>query len=273
MFASQLGKLKRAVRRKTAVVGQAIVRGAMLPGMAIRPRIDVLKRHAAALTQDLLGRALPDAERWTKASLVRCRGPWCLRCGHSSTRQLPIAIGCPYCLQNQGVLDGVCRVGRYQDGCAGLVLALKFHRWWELARPLGRRLGWTLRAHVGAGRVAGSVVVPVPMPFLRRWKRGIDHAAMLAQEVAKSGDASYYQALWRHGGAGQAGASRSARQRANARGWHLHLRARARLRGRDVILVDDVLTTGRTAQIAGALLRRAGATSVMLGVIAVTDST
>jgi len=245
----------------------------MLLGMAIRPRIDVLKRHASAFTEGVLGRDLPDAERWTRASLVRCRGPWCLRCGHSAPRPLSITEGCPYCLQTRGVLDGVCRVGQYQDGCAALVLALKFRRWWELARPLGQRLAWSLRAHIGAGRVSQSVVVPVPMPLIRRWKRGIDHAGMLAQEVARVCDATYYRALWRRGSVAQAGASRTARHRATARGWHVHLCARSRLQGRDVVLVDDVLTTGRTARIAGGLLREAGARSVTLGVIAVADST
>ena len=38
------------------------------------------------------------------------------------------------------------------------------------------------------------------------------------------------------------------------------------------MLVDDVLTTGRTASIAGRLLRQAGAASVTLAVVAVTDS-
>jgi predicted amidophosphoribosyltransferase len=37
------------------------------------------------------------------------------------------------------------------------------------------------------------------------------------------------------------------------------------------VLVDDVLTTGRTARIAGRLLKQAGATSVTLAVVAVTD--
>jgi ComF family protein len=261
------------VDRNTAVVGDVVICCAMLSRMAIRPRTDVLKRHAVAVAQDIVGRALPDAERWTKASLIRCRGPWCLRCGHSAQRHIPITDGCPHCQENQGVLDGVCRVGSYQDGCAGLVLALKFRRWWELSRPLGQRLAWTLRAQCGAERVAQSVVVPVPMPLIRRWKRGIDHAAILAREVAQAADASFYRALWRRGGSGQAGASRSARQRASARGWHLHLRARERLRGRNVILVDDVLTTGRTARIAGGLLRQAGASTITVAVIAVADRT
>jgi predicted amidophosphoribosyltransferase len=48
--------------------------------------------------------------------------------------------------------------------------------------------------------------------------------------------------------------------------------ARRALRGRHVVLIDDVLTTGRTAGIAARLLRRAGAASIEVGVIAVTEN-
>ncbi|MDP6986451.1 MAG: phosphoribosyltransferase family protein [Phycisphaerales bacterium] len=235
-------------------------------------RLIILKRHAAATAEDWLGRALPDAERWTRACLIRCRGPYCRRCGHSGTRRYSVQAGCPVCIHRPAVLEGVCRVGRYGGGCAQLVLALKFRRWWELARPLGHRLAWAVRAECGADFLRGAIVVPTPMPVIRRWRRGIDHAAMLGREVAAAGGAAYSAALWRSRGVGQAGAARSVRLRASRRGWHLHLKAPSRLRGRDVVLVDDVLTTGRTARIAGRLLRQAGAASVTLAVVAVTDS-
>ncbi|HCA38175.1 MAG: phosphoribosyltransferase family protein [Phycisphaerales bacterium] len=239
--------------------------------MSRHDRRTTLKRRVAAVAEDWLGRALPDAERWTRASLVRCRGPYCLRCGHSSPQRYSVREGCPVCIDRRGVLDGVCRVGRYRGGCAQLVLALKFRRWWELARPLGSRLAWSVRAERGADCLRGAVVVPVPMPLIRRWRRGIDHAALIGREVASAGGAAYYAAMWRSRGAGQAGAARSTRLRASSHGWHLHLKAPSRLRGREVVLVDDVLTTGRTARIASRLLKQAGATSVTLAVVAVTD--
>jgi len=116
-----------------------------------------------------------------------------------------------------------------------------------------------------------ALVVPVPMPLSRRGRRRVDHADLLARAVACGLGARYRRALWRLSGRSQSGRSRSARLRASRRGWHLHPFAGQRLRGERVVLVDDVLTTGRTAAIAAGMLQRAGAADVTLAVVAVRD--
>ena len=175
------------------------------------------------------------------------------------------------CLHKPGVVDGICRVGRYQGGCGQLVCALKFQGWWELARPLGQRLAHAVQAECGGDYLRRALVTPVPMPPLRRWRRGIDHADLLARETAREGGARYRRLLWRLTGSTQAGLARSQRLAARASGWHLHASASKRLQGSDVVLVDDVLTTGRTASIAARHLRRGGAASVRLAVVAVRE--
>lgn len=227
--------------------------------------------QTARVVEAWLGRRLPDAERWVRANLIDARGPWCQRCGHSCLESRSPLQGCDLCLHKSGVADGVCRVGRYQGGCGQLVCGLKYQGWWELARPLGQRLAHAVRAECGGDYLRRALVTPVPMPPLRRWRRGIDHADLLARETAREGGARYHRLLWRLTGSPQAGLARSQRLAARASGWHLHASASKRLPGSDVVLVDDVLTTGRTASIAARLLRQAGAASVRVAVVAVRE--
>ena len=124
---------------------------------------------------------------------------------------------------------------------------------------------------VGGDFFRSALVTPVPMPPLRRWQRGIDHADLLARETAREGGARYCRLLWRLAGRPQARLTRSQRLAAKVGGWHLHAFASKRLPGSDVVLVDDVLTTGRTASIAARLLRQGGAASVRLAVVAVRE--
>ncbi|MCP4760064.1 MAG: ComF family protein [Planctomycetes bacterium] len=180
--------------------------------------------------------------------------------------------GCQQCDAESAVLEGVVRVGAYAGGCAELVQSLKYGGWWELAKPLGRRLGWALRAQLGAGLACEVVVVPMPSTLRRRLKRGFNPAGLIADAAAIEMRAVRARLLWRSHGRAQAGRSRSARLAMTARGWHVYPRARKLLRGRSVILIDDVLTTGRSVRIAGGFLQRAGAASVQVGVVAVTEN-
>ncbi|MDP7071209.1 MAG: phosphoribosyltransferase family protein [Phycisphaerales bacterium] len=160
----------------------------------------------------------------------------------------------------------------YTGGCVDLVRALKYEGWWELARPLGQRLGRAIRSNCTPGQARAAAVVAMPSTWARRWRRGFNPASLIAEAAAAEMGATRLDLLWRTHGAAQAGQARSARLRATSRGWHLYPMARRALRGRHVVLIDDVLTTGRTAGIAARLLRRAGAASIEVGVIAVTEN-
>ena len=103
-----------------------------------------------------------------------------------------------------------------------------------------------------------TVVTSVPMPLKRRRARGIDHGMELAVRVATGLACAYRPLLFRVGGARtQRGLSR-ARRLTNLQGTLMC----DRLQGEDILLVDDVLTTGATAQACAQLLQQAGAGSV-----------
>jgi len=126
----------------------------------------------------------------------------------------------------------------------------------DLSRPLGH----LLRAFLRKARPAADLVVPVPLHPRRRAERGHDQTALLARHVADElGIPCNASALQRtaHGPA-QATLTR----RARLEGAALKFRAPRRLDGKRVLLVDDVITTGATAEACRAVLLEAGATSV-----------
>ncbi|MCH2149435.1 MAG: hypothetical protein MK095_08390, partial [Phycisphaerales bacterium] len=135
---------------------------------------------------------LGDWMGWSRAPLghepvlVDPTACWCARCGAS----MPDAAaatgidgsGCNRCRRGQVPFDGVVRLGIWEGELRQLVLGLKYAAWWEVAEPLGKLLAMRMWPLLGRNRQP-AFVVPMPMPLLRRWSRGLDHAALLAASM------------------------------------------------------------------------------------------
>ena len=202
----------------------------------------------------------------------------CPACGRSAPA-LRFGRGCPRCVGPDAARDalrwsgtrggaarralrGVVAAWPYAGTARDLVLALKFHGRPEAARPLG----WALTEVLQAARIPGDLVVPVPLSRRRRLQRGYNQAALLARCVARGlGRASHMHGLVRRRhDRPQSGLSGSAR-RVGPRGAFV---ARERVvRERCILLVDDVLTSGATAQACATALRAAGAQAVTAAVV------
>ncbi len=119
-----------------------------------------------------------------------------------------------------------------------------------------------------------DVVMPVPLHHRRLWARRFNQSAILAGDLAVELDLDYWpQTLVRQRAtAAQVGLTRDQRQR-NLRGaFAVHADRTAEVFGRSVLLVDDVITTGTTAQACARVLKRAGARRVDVVALAmVTD--
>jgi ComF family protein len=107
-----------------------------------------------------------------------------------------------------------------------------------------------------------ALLVPVPLHRWRLWRCGYNQAALLAQALAaRTGAELAIDALNRvKPTPPSAGMGRAALAK-NVRGV-FSVRDRRRIKGRHVVLVDDVLTTGATADAWARVLRRGGAASV-----------
>ncbi len=150
---------------------------------------------------------------------------------------------------------------------------LKFHDRTELARPLALALARAVRASGGPAAAAGAAVhglVPIPLSPARLAERGYNQSLLLARQLSRLLGLPLEEALLQRpiDTAHQPGLSREQRA-ANLRGaFWADSREHRRLAGRDLALVDDVLTTGATTAEAARELLRAGARSVAVWVVA-----
>jgi ComF family protein len=151
-----------------------------------------------------------------------------------------------------------------------LLAEFKFHGRIEHAPALLQPLHARLREDATATPPADLRVLPVPLARERLRERGYNQAWELARRLARAhGLAARADILFRVRETGhQLGLPRTAR-RANLRGaFVVTPRHAAWVRGARLALVDDVLTTGATAEAAARALRAAGAAEVRVWVIA-----
>lgn len=153
----------------------------------------------------------------------------------------------------------------YEGVARRIVHAFKFRGHDILAARAGSLMAASARAAGLDDRL--DAVTPVPSTARRNRERGFDPGALLAGEVARRLGRPYRAYLSRMREAPPQSTVPAAQRRENVRGAFA---ASPRARGRRVLLVDDVLTTGATLFEAARALRAAGAVDVDLLVLART---
>lgn len=154
-------------------------------------------------------------------------------------------------------------VARYEEAARRLVQRLKYEDAPELATAMGRMM-----ARAGAGLLAeADVVVPVPLHPWRLWRRRFNQAMALARVAAAARDPGAplpcEPSLARvRRTRPQVGLSRAQRAENLQGAFRVPSEARGLIAGRRVVLVDDVITTGATANAAARALLRGGARAV-----------
>ena len=141
----------------------------------------------------------------------------------------------------------------YDDITRGLAIRLKYGRKVGLAKTMAHYMAPFLR-----DLPADSQLVPVPLHRRRLWQRGFNQAGLLASELSRRSGLPVAHALVRAKKTPPLkGMSRQQRRRTVAGAFRV--RDGANLKGRTVVLVDDVLTTGSTAESCARAMLRAGA--------------
>jgi len=186
-------------------------------------------------------------------------GDYCERCAHDVGPAEADEFGCAHCRARRFPWSRSVRLGSYQDDLALWIQEAKFARNRRLAIDLGRLLGIAardagfLRDAAAAGRP--PLVIPMPTTLRRRVARGIDHAGLIASGAARELGLRTSQPLTRHHRPSQRSVAPS--QRASNVAGSFTCRCPARIAGRDLLLIDDVTTTGATLRAAARALLRA----------------
>ncbi|MBR0647062.1 ComF family protein [Roseomonas hellenica] len=186
--------------------------------------------------------------------------PLCRRCGVPFAQATEAGAGglCPRCVASPPVFAVARAALRYDEGAKRLILPLKHGGRVELALPLARQM-----ARAGAGMLAqADVLVPVPPHRLRLLARRYDQAALLARHLARLSGLPWLPRGLRRVRRTMALADLGAAARARLVAGAFALTREGSVTGRHVVLVDDVVTSGATAEACARVLLAGGAASV-----------
>lgn len=186
----------------------------------------------------------------------------CMKCGASAVQA---AVDCPWCRRHHLQFDAVVPLGRYRDRLRRVVLQMKQPQHEPLSWSMGRLLAHARRDALGGLRA--DLVVAIPMHWTRRFMRAVNSPDVLAACVAAELGIPLQRTLLRTRNTKLQRELRVEDRFRNLRGA-FNLRPGYDLGGARVLLVDDILTTGATANAAAMALRAAGAAAVAVAVLA-----
>ena len=223
----------------------------------------------------LCGRGTRDGQAICQSCLqeiVHGPGPSCPRCGRSLASQ-PYLDGqplhCPFCVGKPWAFSKARSIGPYDGALRLAVHRLKFRGQQNFGRILGDVLYRSADAEWWAGV---DCIVPVPLHPDRLKQRGFNQAEIVAGQLATSADKPMRQILIRHVSTHpQTGLSQRQRQQ-NVQGAFCIALGQGRwVKGKRLLVVDDVMTTGSTLDACARVLLHAGAADVRVATLAITN--
>lgn len=249
-------------RLPTRLGGGSMLRVKLLEPVA--PLIDLIYPPRCPLCGDgLAAQAGLCAACWSTLAIPG--EPCCALCQRPFPGGAAEGTICAPCLAEPPRHDGIAAGTLYNEASRKLVLAFKHGRRIALAPMLARIVAARLPPLEGEW-----LAVPVPLHRWRLWRRGFNQSALLAQEIARASGANLLvDGLVRRkptpvlGGLG-----RKARARALSGAIAANPHRTERLKAAQVVLVDDVMTSGATTNACVSALKRAGARKVIVACFA-----
>jgi len=168
------------------------------------------------------------------------------------------ATTCGICLAKPPRIARTRAAVAYGDLSRGLAIRLKYGRKVAVARTMARYMG-PLVANGG-----DPVLIPVPLHRFRLWMRGFNQSALVARELSRRLELRTEPLALKRVKRTPALRGMSPMQRRKTVSGAFMVRDKAAVEGKTVILIDDVLTTGSTAEACARTLQRAGAARVEL---------
>lgn len=184
--------------------------------------------------------------------------PWCAACNIPFAHDRGADARCDACLGDPPRHAGIRAAVAYGDVARTVALRLKYGRRTAFAETVGRQMARLLPE-------GADLLVAVPLHRWRLWSRGFNQAALIAASIARATGVPHDPLLLRRARATPPlrGMGPKARARAVAGAFRV-ADPMARLRGKSIVLVDDVHTSGATTAGCTAVLLRGGAASVTI---------
>jgi len=189
-----------------------------------------------------------------RQSLSRITPPLCPRCG----RPQPSGILCPGCVSWQAEIDGIRSPFRFDGVIRQAIHQLKYQNLRALVAPLAK----LLQDYLSTNPLLVEVLVPVPLHPKRLRERGYNQSSLLARELSKLINLPVVDdCLTRQRHASPQARTSTVEERRSNIADAFACRD-YRLRDKQVLLIDDVSTSGATLDACAAALKAAGTTSV-----------
>jgi ComF family protein len=172
---------------------------------------------------------------------------------------------CGLCRQGAFVFEQARSFGWHEGTLRSLVHLLKYDGFRPLAKPLGRKLADVTKSF---GAISFDLVLPVPLHNKRQRMRGFNQSALLATRLSRiyGLPAGTKDCVRVRDTPPQTGL-RAKERRKNVDGA-FHVPRPEGVKSRRVLLIDDVLTTGATANACARALLEAGAEGVWVATLA-----
>lgn len=180
--------------------------------------------------------------------------PLCPKCGRPQSS----AILCSSCIGWQAEIDGIRSPFRFDGAIRQAIHQLKYGN----LRALAELLAQWLNDYLVSNPVPGEVLVPVPLHHKRLRERGYNQSSLLSKELGKLTNLPVVDdcLIRQRYAAPQARTATVDERRSNVANAFL-CRDR-RLKNKQVLLIDDVSTSGSTLDACARALKEAGATTV-----------
>jgi ComF family protein len=215
------------------------------------------------------------------SAVIPQQGVLCLHCGEAlglPQSSLAHLSGddrlCNLCKEDPGEFAQAVAYGVYENELRGLIHLMKYQGMLPIGARLGERLA-TVVAELPIAPGTDVLVVPVPLYRSKQRQRGFNHAERIAhaltlrlRKLDKAHRWTMARSVLRRRRPTESQARLSPQGRRRNLRHAFQVRDAAALRGREVLLVDDIYTTGATAAACTRVLLRAGAKTVWVATAA-----